>query len=147
MTKEDPGGEAPSAATPAQAAQELRSAWESEVARAQELADALDRERARAKKLAPLHKSMAARNQTQVKLFAAYPSRVTNDHYVQLGGELRRERELALALDRPEYGFRSWRWHRRSRRPGLRHWSERWRGRWRRRERWHGSRRRRGRPG
>jgi hypothetical protein len=100
LTTEDPGGEAPSAATPAQAAQELRSAWESEVTRAQELADALGSERAQAKKLAPLHKSVAARNKAQVKLFAAHPSRVTNDHYVQLGGELRRERELALELDR-----------------------------------------------
>jgi hypothetical protein len=100
LTKEDPGGEAPSAATPAQAAQKLRSAWESELTRAQELADALASERTQAKKLAPLHKSVAARNQAQVKLFATYPSRVTNDHYVQLGGELRGERELALALDR-----------------------------------------------
>jgi hypothetical protein len=102
LTKEDPGGEAPSAATPAQAVQELRPAWEAEVTRAQELADALARERARVKKLAPLHKSAAARNQTQVKLFAAYPSQVTNDHYVELGGELRRERELALELERAE---------------------------------------------
>jgi len=100
LTKEDPGGEAPSAATPAHAAQELRSAWESELTRAQELAGTLASERAQAKKLAPLHKSVAARNRAQVKLFATYPSRVTNDHYVQLGGELRRERELALALDR-----------------------------------------------
>jgi hypothetical protein len=100
LTKEDPGGEAPSAATPAQAAQELRSAWESEVTRAQELANALANERAQAKKLAPLHKSAAVRNQALVKLFATYPSRVTDDHYVQLGGELRRERELAQALDR-----------------------------------------------
>jgi hypothetical protein len=100
LTKEDPGGEAPSAATSAQAAQELRSAWESAVTRAQELADALDSERAQAKKLAQLHKSVKARNQAQVKLFAAHPSRVTNDHYVQLGGELRREREVALTLHR-----------------------------------------------
>jgi hypothetical protein len=102
LTKEDPGGEALSAAAPAQAVQELRPAWEAEVTRAQELADALARERARVRKLAPLHKSAAARNQTQVKLFAAYPSRVTNDHYVELGGELRRERELALELERAE---------------------------------------------
>jgi hypothetical protein len=100
LTKEDPGGEASSAATPAEAVQELRSAWEAELTRAQELADALDSERAQAKKLAPLHESAAARNQTHVKLFAAYPSRVTDHHYVQLGGELRRERELALALER-----------------------------------------------
>jgi hypothetical protein len=50
------------------------------VTRAQGLGDALARERARVKRLAPLHKSAAARNQTQVKLFAAYPSRVTDDH-------------------------------------------------------------------
>jgi hypothetical protein len=100
LTKEDRCGEAPSAATPAQAAQELRSTWEAELTRAQELGDALAREQTHAKKLARMHKSMAARNQAQVKLFAAYPSRVTNDHYIELGGELRRERDLALALER-----------------------------------------------
>jgi hypothetical protein len=100
LTKEDPGGEAPSAATPAPAAQELRSAWEAELTRAQESGDALAREQAHAKKLARMHKSMAARNQAQVELFAAYPSRVTDDHYIELGGELRRERDLALALQR-----------------------------------------------
>jgi hypothetical protein len=100
LTKEDSGGEAPSAATPAEAVQELRSAWEAELTRAQELADALASERARAKELAPLHKSVAARNEVQVKLFAAYPARVTSSDYVELGGELGRERELAQALHR-----------------------------------------------
>jgi hypothetical protein len=102
LTKEDPGGEAPSAATPAQAVQELQPAWEAERTRAQELADALTREQAEAKKLVRRHKSVAARNQAQIKLFAAHPGPVTNDHLVQLGGELRRQRELAQALERAQ---------------------------------------------
>jgi hypothetical protein len=100
VTTEDPGGEAASATTPAQAVQELQPAWEAERTRAQELADVLTREQVRAKKLARQHKAVAARNDAQAKLFAAHPGPVTDDHLIELGRGLARARELAQAVER-----------------------------------------------
>lgn len=103
--REDPGGESPSAATPAQAVgagqvQELRAARQQALADAQELSTRLAREQAQAKKLSRSYKQAVRRNVAKVKELARQTSWVTPTQYDELDGEIARERSLARELDR-----------------------------------------------
>jgi hypothetical protein len=103
--REHPGGESPSAATPAQAVgagqvQELRAARQQALADAQELSTRLAREQAQAKKLSRSYEQAVRRNVAKVKELARQTSWVTPTQYDELDGEIARERSLARELDR-----------------------------------------------
>jgi hypothetical protein len=99
LTKEDPGGEAPSAATPAQVVEALRAARARELTRVQELAERLPKEQAHAEKVARSLK----RTQGRITAKASVAARegmvgqpATAEQIGELARELRRERKLEL---------------------------------------------------
>jgi hypothetical protein len=101
LTKEDPGGEAPSAAAPAQVVDALSAMRAQELAQMQELAEQLADEQARHRELARLHEPMAERIQAATKALASQRY-VADVQYLALGRELWQERDLGQELDRSE---------------------------------------------
>ena len=109
-SREEPGGEPPSAAPPAQAVdpgrvQELKAALALEQGREHDLAQTLAEEQGQAQKLSRSHSRAARRFDAKVKALARQNLKgdlATQEKYDQLGRDLGRVRDLAWERDRVE---------------------------------------------
>jgi hypothetical protein len=99
LIKEDPGGEAPSAATPDQAVDALRAAHAGVLARIQALTYQLADEQEYAEDLARQYEPLAERNLVRVRAFASDEPPFGDARWAKLGAELFLERDLASELN------------------------------------------------